>query len=65
MRGLCVLHYDDIFVFEKLFVFFGEVVVGYKHVDVFEAGEGVGINLADFRAVEHHIHVTRFLKHLL
>ena len=54
------LNNDDIKFFKFFFKSIGEFVVGNQHVNVRRAGEGVGFNLADFRAVKHHIQELRF-----
>lgn len=64
--GTCVklLHHDDVVVLKQLFVFLGEFVVSYEHVDVLDVGKGVGIYFAYLGAVQHHVHVARLFEYL-
>ena len=52
-------HDDDIAGGEFLFEVGGEVVVRDEHVDVLDARKGVGHDLADLGAVQHHIRRLR------
>ena len=59
------LHNYYVVLFEQCLVFLGEVVVGYKDVDILDMSKGIGIDFAYLGAVQHHIDVPCLLENLL
>ena len=55
-----VLNDNDVHCFEMVFQGVGEFVVRDKNVNIFRSGKGIGLDFADFGAIQHHIHKFRF-----